>query len=239
MPWDTNMISDLALVTVLFGYPEHSMPKIYDNALKYFNESDIYINRTTIHDIDPSDYYGKLYMHKIVTHLPYMEKHILGKYKYTLFVDATDTNFYKIPVDIIDTFLTFDKSIVFCAEKELWPETRYTHMYANKIRTGPFQFLNSGVYIGYTEKIVEHLRDIVEKNYEGRVEDQSSWTIQYLLHDDIDIDSEGKLFFSTHRNKDYVELAENKNVVLRDINPYVVHDNGPYLDETIKLADLL
>lgn len=233
------MIEDLALVTVLFGYPEYALPKIYNNAINYFNDKDIYVNRITIDTIDRNDYYGKLYVHKIVEQSKYMKEHILGKYKYTLFVDATDTNFYRDPVDIVDTFLTFNKSIVFCAEKELWPETRYTHLYSEKVRNGPFQFLNSGGYIGYTEKIVEHLQDIVDKNYEGRVEDQSSWTIQYLLYDDIEIDTTGKIFFSTHRNREYVSTAEQKNVLLTGINPYVVHDNGPFLEETIKLTDLL
>jgi hypothetical protein len=230
------MIQDLALVTVMFDYPADAKPLIYDNALKYFDEKDIHICRFNGLPAD-SSLYQKLYTYKITHLLPYIKEHILGKYKYMLFVDAKDTNFYKDPRTIVEEFLTFNKSIVFCAEKELWPETQYTHLYSEKVRSGQFKFLNSGIYIGYVEKIVEHLETILKNDYQSKIEDQSTWTIHYLLNSDIEIDSEGTLFFSTHRNKDLVTIVDDK--VILKLSPYVVHDNGPFLEETVKVAHLI
>jgi len=228
----------LALVSLFFNYPDDRYPLIYENSLKYFDKEDVYVARFGGLPED-SSYYEKLYRYKLFYLLPYIKEHILNKYEYMLFVDATDTNFYKDPSDIIDTFKSFNKSIIFCGEKELWPHTQYTNMYDNKERLGPFKFLNSGGYIGYTEKIVSHLENIVNKDYEGRVEDQSTWTIEYLLHNDIDIDSEGKIFFSTHLNKEYVIIDDNGKINLNNLNPYIIHDNGPYGDNTYKFAHLI
>jgi len=228
----------LALVTLFFNYPNNSMPLIYENSLKYFDKEDIYIARFDGLSED-SSYYEKLYRYKLFYLLPYIKENILNKYEFMLFVDATDTNFYRDPSDIIEVFKTFNKSIVFCGEKELWPFTKYTHMYENKKIIGPFKFLNSGGYIGYVENIVTHLENIVDKDYEGRVEDQSTWTIEYLLHDDIDIDSEGKIFFSTHLNKEYVNVDSNNKITLNNLNPYIIHDNGPYGDSTYKFTHLI
>jgi hypothetical protein len=98
--------------------------------------------------------------------------------------------------------------------------------------------LNSGLYIGKTDSIVNHLQDIIQQNYHERITDQSVWTIQYLLNEDISVDQNYKLFFSTHKAKEYVDLYE-KNVNLNGINPYFVHDNGPYNEDTIKITHLL
>lgn len=230
------MIKDLALVTVMFNYPADALPLIYNNAKTYFDENDIYIGRFSGLRDDAS-FYEKLYTYKITHLLPYIKEHILGKYKYMLFVDAKDTNFYKDPHTIVNDFLKFNKSIVFCAEQELWPETQYTHLYSEKVRIGPFKFLNSGIYIGYVDKVVQHLEEILEKDYVGKIEDQSTWTIHYLLNEDIEIDSEGTLFFSTHKNKSLVHVVDDE--VILQVSPYVVHDNGPFLDETIKVTHLL
>jgi hypothetical protein len=232
------MLKDLAIVTVFFDYPEDSLPRIYNKAAKYFNSEDIHIVR--LHGVPrEASLYEKLYTYKIKQLLPYLQSHIEGKYKYMLFVDATDTNFYKSPETIIETFLTFNKSIVFCAESELWPATSYTHLYDQKVRTGPFKFLNSGGYIGFTQDIIAHLENILEKDYEGKIEDQSTWTIEYLLHDDIELDTEGIIFFSTHLNKRYVEVEDTDKVGLLGISPYIVHDNGPYGEDTLKITHLL
>jgi len=232
------MIKDLALVSLYFEYPENQLPLIYSNAVKYLGEENVYIARF---DGVPreSSYYEKLYRYKLFYLLPYIEEHILGKYEYMLFVDAKDTNFYRDPSTLIEDFKSFNKSIVFCGERELWPTTNLTHLYSTKERTGPFAYLNSGAYIGYTAKIVEHLQNIVKEDYKERIEDQSTWTIEYLLNDDIEIDSEGKLFFSTHTTKSYTFEDSTGKIVLTGINPYIIHDNGPYGEDTLKFAHLL
>jgi len=231
------MITDVALVSLFFNYPDDRYPVIYKNALKYFNAEDIYIGRFGGLPED-SSYYEKLYRYKIFYLLDFLKEKVKNKYKYMIFVDATDTNFYKDPSDIINEFLKFNKSIVFNGEKELWPVTEQTHLYSTKNIPGPFKFLNSGGYIGYTESIISHLQNIVDKEYPNRIEDQSAWTIEYLYSDDIEIDSEGKIFFSTHKNKEYVEIINNIPTINK-LSPFIVHDNGPYGDDTVKIADLL
>lgn len=227
-----------ALVSLLFDYPEYSMPLIYDTAKKYMDVEDIYVARFNNLLPPTASYYEKLYVYKIKELSTYLKKYILSKYEFMLFVDATDTAFYRNPTTLVEDFLQFNKSIVFNAEKELWPETIWTHKYNEKVRSGPFPYLNSGVYIGYVDKIIWHLDNIITQDYEGRVEDQSMWTIEYLCNQDIEIDSEGKLFFSSHKNKSYVSINEENKVTL-STSPYVVHDNGPFSEETIKIAHLL
>ena len=227
-----------ALVTVLFDYPLDYLPRIYNRAIEYMNKDDIYVARfNNLLPLDAS-YYEKLYIYKIKYLLEYLKENIAGKYEFMLFVDATDTNFYKHPSTLIGEFLQFNKSIVFNAEQELWPHTSWTYKYENKSRPGPFQYLNSGLYVGYVNSIIYHLQNIIDSDYAGKVEDQSTWTIEYLLHDDIEIDSHGKLFFSSYKNKSYVSLTEDNKVVL-SISPYVVHDNGPYTEDTLKITELL
>jgi hypothetical protein len=229
---------NFALVTVFFEYPPEHLPRIYKRASEYMDTKDIYIARFSDSIPRDSSYYEKLYTYKIKKLLEYLKEHIIGKYEFMLFVDATDTNFYRNPNTLIDDFLKFNKSIVFNAEQELWPHTIWTDRYVNKNRTGVFPYLNSGVYVGYVSSIVQHLQKIVDNDYEGRLEDQSAWTIEYLLHDDIEIDSHGKLFFSSYKNKSFVSLDNNNNVTL-SINPYVIHDNGPYTEDTIKITEFL
>jgi hypothetical protein len=119
------------------------------------------------------------------------------------------------------------------AEKGLWPPTNYTHLYENKRAINESKYLNSGTYFGYTDKIVNHLKDIIEKEYQTGIDDQGRWTIQYLLNDDIIIDQEREFFFSTLDTKDSVKI-EGKEVSLLNLGAYIIHDNGPYTENTIK-----
>lgn len=230
-------MKELAIVTVFFNYPEDRQPICLDNALKFFDKEDIFIARFSGLPPDAS-YYEKLYRYKIEYLLPYIKENVEGKYKYILFIDALDVNFYRDPKNLVSDFLDFNKSIVFCAEKEMWPLNSYTHLYETKPQDGFATYLNSGIYIGYTEEVIKHLTDIIEKDYPEKVTDQSIWCIQYLLYNDIELDRYCKLFFSTHRSKDNVFVKNNKVHIL-NMNPYLVHDNGPFSEETTKITHLL
>ena len=124
-------MENIALITVLFDYPEDWMPKFYKNALKSFNAEDIHIVRHT-NLIQTESYYDKLYYYKTVKLLDYINDNIIGKYEYMMFLDATDTNFYGDPNNILDKFIPLNKSIVFCGERGLWPPTNYNHLYEEK-----------------------------------------------------------------------------------------------------------
>lgn len=230
-------MSKISLITSLFDYPDYYQPSFYKNALKYFSSDDIHVIRNSGLITDGS-YYDKLYFYKTVKILEYIELHILGKYDYILFLDATDTNFIKSPEGIVEKFKSLNCNIVMGAEKGLWPPTNYTHLYENKRAINDSKYLNSGTYFGYTNEIVRHLKDIIEKEYQTGIDDQGRWTIQYLLNDDIVIDQEREFFFSTLDTKDSVKI-ENNEVSLLNLGACIIHDNGPYTDNTIKLTQIL
>jgi hypothetical protein len=231
------MIKNIALITSLFDYPSHYNPIFFNNALKYFDEKDIHIIRNNGLVKDGS-YYDKLYFYKIPKVLEYIKEKILGNYDYILFLDATDTNFYSSPESIVDLFLSKNCSIMFGAEKGLWPNTSYTHLYESKNINSEYKYLNSGTYFGYTSKIITHMENIIDKNYEQGVDDQGKWTIEYLLHNDILIDSDCEFFMSSLFSKKYIKITNNK-VVIENYKPIIVHDNGPFNEETIKVTDKL
>jgi hypothetical protein len=227
----------IALITTLFDYPEHYQPTFYHNALKYFSSEDIHVVRNS-GLIKDGSYYDKLFYYKTVKLLEYIESNIKDNYEYILFLDATDTNFIKPPDGIIEKFEKLNCSIIMGAEKFLWPPTNYSHLYENKRKINDSKFLNSGTYFGYSEKIAYHLKDIIEKEYQTGIDDQGRWTIQYLMNDDIVIDQERDFFFSTLDTKQSVEI-ENNIIRLIDLDAFVIHDNGPYTENTIKLTHLL
>jgi hypothetical protein len=230
-------MNNVALITVLFDYPDYYEPSFYKNALKYFSPEDIHIVRNS-GLITNGSYYDKLFFYKTVKVLEYIETNIVGKYDYILFLDATDTNFIKSPEGIIQKFKSLNYNIVMGAEKGLWPPTNYTHLYENKRVINDSKYLNSGTYFGYTDKIVYHLKDIIEKEYQTGIDDQGRWSIQYLLNDDIIIDQERDFFFSTLDTKDSVKIEGDK-VSLLDLSAFIIHDNGPHTDNTIKLTQFL
>lgn len=230
-------MENIALITALFDYPQHYEPSFYGNALKYFLPQNIHVVRNS-GLITNGSYYDKLYFYKTVKVLEYIETYIVGKYDYILFLDATDTNFIKSPEGVIEKFKLLNCSIVMGSEKGLWPPTNYTHLYENKRAINDSKYLNSGTYFGYTDKIVYHLKDIIEKEYQTGIDDQGRWTIQYLLNDDIIIDQERNFFFSTLDTKDSIKIESNK-ISLLNLGAFVIHDNGPYSENTIKLTQIL
>jgi hypothetical protein len=230
-------MNKISLITSLFDYPDYYQPSFYKNALKYFSPEDIHVIRNS-GLITEGSYYDKLYYYKTVKVLEYIESYIVGKYDYILFLDATDTNFIKSPNDIIDKFKLLNCNIIMGAEKGLWPPTNYTHLYEKKRIINDSKYLNSGTYFGYTDKIIYHLKDIIEKEYQTGIDDQGRWTIQYLLNDDIIIDQERDFFFSTLDTKDSIKI-EGTEVSLLNLDAYIIHDNGPHTENTIKLTEIL
>lgn len=231
-------LNNIALMTVLFDFPNHYEPSFYKNSLNFFNKEDIHIVRHTGLVNPFSSYYEKLFFYKTVKLLEYIESRILGKYEYILFLDGTDTNFIKSPEGVVEKFKTLNCNILMGAEVGLWPPTNFTHLYEKKRAINESKYLNSGTYFGYTDKIVHHLRDIIEKEHQTGIDDQGRWSIQYLLCEDIEIDQEREFFFSTYNTKQYVNI-EGKDIKLINSNAFIVHDNGPYNEQTIKLTELL
>jgi hypothetical protein len=226
---------NIAVVTSLFDYPDHYFPTFYNKIKHEISDEDIHIIRS--HNlIQSKSYYDKLYFYKIEIVRDYILKHIVNEYEFILFLDATDTALIKNFDGIINKFKSMNCSILFGAEKGLWPSTNYSHLYENKKIESEYKYLNSGTYIGYTDKILLHLNDIIEKQYQKGIDDQGHWSIQYLLNDDILIDQKCDIFFSTYKSKNKI-IINNNIVELLDVGAYIIHDNGPHDDETIKLID--
>jgi len=223
-------MNKIALLSILFDYPDHHQPLFYNNALKYFKEDQIFVAR--FNNLVQGSYYDKLYQYKIVHLYNYIKENLLN-YEYILFGDAKDTNFYRDPSNIINDFKSYNCNIVFCAEINLWPAINQSHLYDNKPSSSVFKYLNSGLYFGYTEHILKHLENIIKEDRQP-YDDQAQWAIEYLISDDIKLDQDRKIFFSTLEAKSDVIVEGNKYII--STNPYMVHDNGPYNDNTIKIS---
>jgi hypothetical protein len=230
-------MNNIALVTTFFDYPEYTMPCFMNNAKKYFKEEDIHIIRYFTENVTLNSLYEKLYIYKIVKNIEYYKKYLLGKYKYMIFADAKDTNFYRPPTDIIQVFEEFNCNIVFCGERGFWPPINEKYLYDTKEKNTDSFYLNSGLYIGYTDKIIEHMEIIIRQN-RTVYDDQGHWTLEYLLNNDIKVDQESKIFFSTFETKNLITVSEDGTYVISSA-PYMVHDNGPFGDTTLKIAHLI
>lgn len=226
----------IALVTTFFDYPLTALPCFYNNAIKYFNPSDIHVIRYDDPTRRSNSLYEKLYYYKVVKNIEYYKEFLLGKYDYILFGDAKDTNFYRDPCDIIDAFNTFNCNIVFCGEKGFWPPLSERPLYETKEKLSTSFYLNSGLYLGYTDKVIAHMETIIKEN-RTPYDDQGHWTLEYFYNNDIRVDQERKLFFSTLESKDDIKIVDGKYVI--DSSPYMVHDNGPFGESTLKIAHLI
>jgi hypothetical protein len=229
-------MKNIALVTTLFDYPATHLPCFYNNARKYFDENDIHIIRYFDESRRGLSLAEKLYHYKVIKNIEYYKEHFLGKYEYILFGDAKDTNFYREPNDIVDIFKSYSCNIVFCGEKWLWPPIQEKDLYNTKEKISDSFFLNSGLYFGYTDKIINHMEEIIKLN-RTPYDDQGHWTLEYLYTNDIKVDQSNKLFFSTLDNKDIVKRENEKFII--DSAPIMVHDNGPFTENTLKIAHLL
>jgi hypothetical protein len=230
-------MNNIALITIFFDYADFKMPSFYDNALKYFNKNDIHIIRCNNESVDGT-IYDRISFHKIVKVHEYIKKEIIAKYDYILFMDGNDTNFYKEPYGLVEDFIKLNKSIVFCGEVVQWPFDReINELYNNKEKIGEAQFLNSGQYIGYTDKIILHLENIIaEYQNETGIDDQGRWVTEYLKTDDISVDQSRTFFFSTYDAKQHIEF-NNDEIKLNNMSPYFIHDNGPDSENTIKIVE--
>lgn len=240
----------LLITTVLFDYPSTYEPSFCKTGIERgISQTDIHVQRYTSDSFPPScswssnvyeSLYSKYRWYKIDKHLEYLTE-IQSKYEYTLFLDATDTNFTKNVDGMLDEYLKYGHDIVVCAEKGLWPPTTYNHLYETTGVSSPYKYLNSGCMIGKTTAIISALQYTVnsaDPNVHFVNDDQGIWATLYLLKKaDIVLDTEQRLFFSTYLSKDKTVLDQMGNPIGIDASAYVIHDNGPWGEETIKLTE--
>ena len=147
-----------------------------------------------------------------------------------LFTDAWDVVCIGDCKTLYERFLTFNKDIVFGAEKECSPDRDKKDLYKNK--NLPFPYLNSGFFIGKAGVMKKYLQHI-----NGEKDDQRFWTKVFLDNEDtIGIDSHATMALQTWDtdNKNY-QIQDNKFTYLEtNTNPIFIHSNG-YLKDKLNL----
>lgn len=225
------------IVSVLFDYPPDCDPIFYSNldgeqkknvsCLKF--NSQLPETQKELEQYGGISLYSKFWYFKIVKLLDFLKT---VKEEKILFLDALDTNIISPLEEIMEKYDRSNKKIIFGAEWDLWPPTKYSDLYKNKPKSGPM-YLNSGTYIGDRNYIIRCLQLIIDEGIENLKDDQGAWTWIYLLDDNVDIDNEMNLFFTTHKNKTNVM---HDNIIVPEA--CIIHDNGPSSKETIKLNSI-
>ena len=140
-----------------------------------------------------------------------------------LFLDGYDTFLTDRIDEIISRYIEFSHSIIFSSERFCWPDERHgSELKAlNTDQSTPYQYLNSGMYIGRVGELKKLFNAPIE-NYE---DDQLYVQKQYLKGEcDIVCDVEGYMF-STHEPK----ISKNNGQLFNPVtNCYTCayHGNG-------------
>lgn len=153
-----------------------------------------------------------------------------------LFTDAWDVVCLADCNSLYEKFLTFNKDLVFGAEKMCSPDGDKKDLY--KIKDVPFPYLNSGFIIGKAGIIKKFL-----DTYNGeKINDQLFWTNIYLDHqDEIALDSNATMCLQTwDTDEKYYQIQENKFTYTEtNTNPNFVHANGHIKDKLNLFTPLL
>tara|TARA_Y100000034_G_C6903213_1_gene418342 strand:+ start:1986 stop:2753 length:768 start_codon:yes stop_codon:yes gene_type:complete len=149
---------------------------------------------------------------------------------YILAMDCYDVLVINDLKDILDKFLARDLGVLFNATGNSYP--RYLHrgrdlfaeIEAEMCPHPPFQFFNSGVYIGHKEAI----RDVFEeswaspKEHADRCPTSDQWILRPVYHsrEDVEIDWKCELFQVAYLN-DKMKPRVSPSDVKYDINEYL------------------
>lgn len=142
-----------------------------------------------------------------------------------LFTDSYDVIFTSPPVEIITKFRNFKKQIVFSAEKTCWPDTDVESLYP--IVNSEYQFLNSGGFIGYGDRIL----NLISEDVDNSEDDQRYYTKKFFEdQDNIVLDYQQNIFQTLNLALEDVEvdtkLGRLNNLKTKQ-TPSVIHANGP------------
>jgi hypothetical protein len=227
----------LAIITILYDYPEFYQPTFQNALLRDFDKDDLYILRYNSVDerISSQSYYFKFTYYRIHKIYSFIEENILNKYEYFILLDATDVGYVGNINSISDIMESYDTKILFGAERNLWPDTSESHLYSTKNIDSPYKFLNAGVFCAEPKSYLNHLLYIKSRGLVGLC-DQGNWQIEYLKNDDIKLDYKNLLVLNTFEAKEDISLEDNQ-IIFKTNRPLFVHDNGGHNDKTLKLLD--
>ncbi|KAL3280590.1 hypothetical protein HHI36_003822 [Cryptolaemus montrouzieri] len=156
--------------------------------------------------------------------------------KIALFTDSYDVIFLNDLEKIVEKFKTFDAKVVFGAEVFAWPDPALAEKYP-EVKEGK-RFLNSGMYIGYVEQLLQLLE---RETLEDTDDDQRFFTKAYLDEEfrkdiGLKLDHKSEIFMNLNGAENEAQIidvqtkeAEKyklKNVVTHT-EPMILHGNGP------------
>jgi hypothetical protein len=124
-----------------------------------------------------------------------------------MFTDSYDVVFNSPPSDILNKFRSFNKGIVFSAEKTCWPDTERADDYPDS--PTEYKYLNSGGFIGYADKVLE----LINEEIPIEEDDQRFYTNKFFGGDIIIPEREF-----------YDEIIENT---------YTIRENGDIFESYI------
>ena len=148
-----------------------------------------------------------------------------------LFTDAWDVIVIDSCKKLYDTFMIFNKDIMFGAEKACSPDKERVTEYNDEEKSKPFPYLNSGFFIGKAGAMKKHLKtfDNNEKD------DQRFWTTIYFANrDTIGLDHNAELVLNGYDTKnEYYTFNTDGKFIYKETNtsPSFIHGNGPAKDK--------
>jgi GR25 family glycosyltransferase involved in LPS biosynthesis len=150
-----------------------------------------------------------------------------------LFTDCYDVCVSALVDEILKKYAAFQKKIVFSTEVSCWPDSELSKQYPLSPCDSPFQYLNSGGFIGYATDILDLINGASIRNDE---DDQRYYTNHFLnprstdTHRGLTLDYRCEIFQTlNHVPKEYLDLsslrAKNK---LFHTRPCLFHANGDH-----------
>jgi hypothetical protein len=157
----------------------------------------------------------------------FLQKPELNDSDIILFSDAYDVAIIGGQQEIKRRYLTFQKPIVFGAEKGCHPDKNRAKEY-NSLMWQEFKYLNSGLFIGRVWALRQCMS---EYKYKDSEDDQRFWTSQYLKKRHlIELDHHAKIFlncaFLDHKDIEYNKNTKKLTYLKTQTHPLMIHANG-------------
>jgi len=140
-----------------------------------------------------------------------------------LFIDAYDVVFKGNVTDILKRYVTFNKPLVFGAEKTCFPD-EFHSKYPQDTKDYSFRFLNSGLFIGKVGALRECFQNY---EYVDGINDQAWWKQTFLDRPDlIELDYHNILFLNCYQVNKH-DILMDDIIKYGDKTPLFLHFNGP------------
>ena len=147
----------------------------------------------------------------------------INENKLLIFTDCYDVIMNNNVNILIEKYYNkYNNKIVFACEKFCWPNKKLINLYPEN--NYKLKYLNSGLFIGFTNDIKELLDKINIKDIE---DDQLYYTLEFLNNENIILDYECILFLCINGITENLYIDKNKNCINYDnIRPVFLHGNG-------------